>query len=404
MNVSEVRQKFLAHYSGQGYVQRPAYPLIDPFIPHSFLPSAFFKRWVPEIEENNLDKSMRFQCCVRDTDAKLISTGFHLSLFEMAAVVKRCTPESMEAEWGGFVADYLAFITGDMRIDRARLWVTIFGGGEVLGKYRSPDEMSRSLLLGAGFPNEHIVALGVKDNFSALTELEPVGGPRIEIFFDYGSCECDSVCQPGHKKNCSRFMEIGNISFLPYTRVESSGNVMLDAARTPLIGVAVGLERITALVNSERNIMSIPELHDATNVLGITASDGTHKAIDFLRTLGFIIAAGGVPEHGGRGYVVKKFIKEYLIQLSVIGVPFSVTETILLGFLNQYLKFYPNSSARLVAVFKIIDDERNRLGELINKTLLRIDSEPEESHDAITMEKLGVGITQLRKIKAGWDI
>ncbi len=150
------------------------------------------------------------QKCVRTTDIDVIGqTGRHLSFFEMLGNFSFGDYYKREAtEWAWRV------LTEEFRIEKDRLWVTIF---------ETDDEAGDLWRDKVGVSSDRIVKLGEADNFWSAGPTGPCG-PCSEILFDQGeefSCGKPS-CAPGC--DCDRYLEIWNLVFMQYNR-DSDGEL-----------------------------------------------------------------------------------------------------------------------------------------------------------------------------------
>jgi len=361
MTVHEVRNRFIEFYANKGYKQLPAYSLLNPLFPHTFLPSAMLALWVPEIEQADIRQSMRIQGCIRATDIDLISTGNHLTFFEMAAAVV-LTDEELSEVQEKIIGFCFHFLTKVLGIDNRNLWATVFGGDQVFNIFHDADQVSYNIYIKLGIPKERIVIYGATNNFSGIGEKEIVAGPSTELFYDKGlklSC-ANEICLPGHSKTCRRFLELANIVFMIYDR-RTDGNITYLVPRNKKIaGSAVGIERVVSITQRKERVAQIEEIESLLHHLGVVGFDNiiVEELIDAIRTIVFMVGSGAQPGHGGRAYVVKKFIRKYLNLLHLLHLPYSVTENIVKSVIEQYQENYKFLHNKHNTIMQIIDKEQ----------------------------------------------
>ncbi|MDP9340117.1 MAG: alanine--tRNA ligase-related protein, partial [Acidobacteriota bacterium] len=135
-------------------------------------------------------------------------------------------------------------------IDKAKLYVTVFGGAEVApGTTLGVDEEAQKLWLGQNVPAARVVPIpGLKENFWAMGDTGPCG-PCSEIHFDMGAIASDE----GHANcqfpcDCGRYVEIWNLVFMQFNR-DASG--ALTPLPKPSIDTGAGLERLAAVIQGK---------------------------------------------------------------------------------------------------------------------------------------------------------
>lgn len=343
LTIEKVRQKFLDFYGERGFAKLERYPLIHPLFPYSFIPSAVFKLWVPEIEEKNIIQSMRIQPCIRSTDMNFIQTGNHLTFFEMMAVIVTNRETEEGHRW---ITDLChSFLTKVLNVPANNLWATVFEGGQIFNIYCGPDEMTRDIWIQKGIPETHIISYGYQKNFTGKLDSEIVAGPTTELFYDKGKslmCPPPQVCIPGHSDSCHRFVELVNIGLITYDKIKQGDSFVLVPRREKLFGSAIGLERVSYVLQGKKRITQIPEIDYLIRKIDRGEKNRLllEEIVDLVRTLVFMLGAGARPGHGGRAYVVKKFIRRCFNNITILNLSFSVIEDLVFEILHQYESIY----------------------------------------------------------------
>ena len=241
MKSTEVRNGFLQFFHSKGLPVIPSSSLI----PHSDPTLLFTSAGMVQFKANfmGIDKSLKnaatCQKCVRTTD--IDSVGFterHLTFFEMLGNFSFGDYFKNEA-----IAWAWEYLTGVLGISPDKLYVSIYKGG-----IAPRDEEAYNAWL-KYVPKERIFELGEADNFWTMGPTGPCG-PCSEIYYDFGDkgCKnphCDITC------DCGRFVEIWNIVFESYNRLE-------DGSLQPLpqnnIDTGMGLERLCMVMQHKQNI------------------------------------------------------------------------------------------------------------------------------------------------------
>ena len=315
MKSTEVRNGFLQFFHSKGLPVIPSSSLI----PHSDPTLLFTSAGMVQFKANfmGIDKSLKnaatCQKCVRTTD--IDSVGFterHLTFFEMLGNFSFGDYFKNEA-----IAWAWEYLTGVLGISPDKLYVSIYKGG-----IAPRDEEAYNAWL-KYVPKERIFELGEADNFWTMGPTGPCG-PCSEIYYDFGAkgCKnphCDITC------DCGRFVEIWNIVFESYNRLE-------DGSLQPLpqnnIDTGMGLERLCMVMQHKQNIFEtdlFTPLTDAAkkalHIEGKTPLEISALRIiaDHVRSSSFLIAEGILPSNEGRGYILRRLIRRAARYAKLMG-------------------------------------------------------------------------------------
>jgi len=339
MNASEIRRRFVDYYEGMGFQPLPRAPMLHPSIPMSFVMSAGLvqvETSLARAEERPGDQFVLVQECFRHFDLDKVGTdGIHLSLFEMPGAFvfgPNGKADTVQRMW--------ALATSVLGIDKSRIWVSYFNGGEVLGDYLPGDEVTRQAWIKVGMPENRIVGL-VDDNYWVQgggidgVETPRKAGPNTELFYDRGpERACGPDCRPGCK--CGRFVEFSNSLFICREQ-DSQGGSMRPMAE-PFAETVIGTERVAMILQGARSVFdidsyrpSIDAIHSfvhAPNLPEPLVVDSERVIADYLKAL-YVLVADGAPPPGKNG-------RERIVKLLVRGI---VTRQIILGI--QLHEFIP---------------------------------------------------------------
>ncbi|MDD1751233.1 MAG: alanine--tRNA ligase, partial [Methanothrix sp.] len=208
-------------------------------------------------------------------------------------------------------------LTGLFGLPKEKLYASV---------YEEDDEAATLWSELIGLPSERIVRLGAKDNFWQMGDTGPCG-PCSEIIIDQGEdfgCgkpDCRVGC------DCDRYLELWNLVFMQYNRDESGS---LTPLPKPSIDTGMGLERITAVLQSKRTnfdtdifapiisaVASLSGVHYGVN----PQSDISIKVIaDHIRAISFLLAEGLMPSNEGRGYVLRRITRRASRHAKLLGV------------------------------------------------------------------------------------
>ena len=193
-------------------------------------------------------------------------------------------------------------LTEIWKLDKNRLWITIFKDDEETGKlwkrYTDID------------PNR-ILKFGYKDNFWEMGESGPCG-PCTEIHYYTGDNVKD---QSSDGVNLlAEYREIWNLVFIQYNRSEDG---KLHDLPSKHVDTGAGFERLVAILNGKSSNyetdLFTPIIDKIIEISGkkLEFEKGVpHRVIaDHIRMLCFSIADGAMPSNEGRGYVLRRVLR-----------------------------------------------------------------------------------------------
>src|SRR5919106_1838499 len=166
---AELRDGYLSFFEEKGHLRRPSASLVPRADDHStLLTTAGMQPQMPYflgLEEPPAPLTTTVQKCFRTPDIDEVGLdGSHLTFFEMLgnfSFGQYFKQGAIELAW--------EFVFEHMKLDRDRIWVTVFAGDPELGL--GEDEVAIDLWEKIGMPPERIIRLPRADNFWS------VGGP-----------------------------------------------------------------------------------------------------------------------------------------------------------------------------------------------------------------------------------
>ena len=175
-----MRRAFLEFFRDRGHAIVPSSSLVpgnDPTLLFTNAGMVQFKDVFLGKEKRDFTRATSSQRCVRaggkHNDLENVGyTARHHTFFEMLGNFS--FGDYFKREAIGFA---WAFLTETLRLDPARLWVTV---------YRDDDEAADIWLKEIGVPAERCARMGEKSNFWAMGDTGPCG-PCSEIFYDHGA-------------------------------------------------------------------------------------------------------------------------------------------------------------------------------------------------------------------------
>ncbi|HMI50053.1 MAG TPA: alanine--tRNA ligase [Candidatus Saccharimonadales bacterium] len=395
MTGNEIREKFLQFFESKGHRRVRSSSLVphgDPTLLFTNAGMNQFKDVFLGLETREYTRATTAQKCVRagGKHNDLENVGFtkrHHTFFEMMG----------NFSFGDyFKKDAIAYawelITSPewYGIEKAKLYVTVFGGAEVApGNVLGVDEEARDIWAAQNVERERIVPIaGLKDNFWAMGDTGPCG-PCSEIFYDMGV----AASEEGHADckfpcDCGRYVEIWNLVFMQFNR---DANGTLTSLPKPCVDTGMGLERVAAVlqgvISNYDTDLFVPLLKKAAELCGVeygkevkqeegkSGAASLRVIADHGRATTFLITDGVLPSNEGRGYVLKKIMRRAIRHGRLIGATkpflFEMVETVrdLMG--GAYPELKEPAANR---VPQIVLGEETRFGRTLDVGLKKLEA------------------------------
>ena len=385
MECAEIRRRFIEHYRQQGFQLLPRAPMLHPSIPMSFVMSAGLVQVETSLAATKHAAGNKFvlvQDCFRHFDLERVGTdNTHLSLFEMPAAFvfgENARQTVLPRIWD--------FVTNEVGIDPARIWVSYFAGGDVEG-HHIPRDVSTyqtwreigvhdSRLVGLGRPHNYWVQGGgvEHDDGSGLKKC----GANTELFYDMGAEHaCGAACQPGC--GCGRFIEFSNSLFVSH-HLNPQTNT-LTPMDEPFTETVIGNERVAMIAQGAASVFDTAQYRPMIEMIrqSVTRADlpealiqeSLHVIVDHLRALAVLVADGApAPGKDGRARIIKLLLRRILTRQMMLDI--SLTAEILAA-LRQQLSFcHGNEDEQPTsATFDMIRNFLEIEGERFVKTVAR---------------------------------
>ncbi len=359
-SVDQIRQSFLDFFAERSSQIEPSASLIpvDPSILFTIAGMVPFKKMFLGLENKGYTRAASCQRCIRTNDLDNVGrTARHHTFFEMLGNFSfgdYFKPDAIRWGW--------EFITEVMKIDPARLWITI---------YTDDDEAYRIWKDEVGVSPGRIVRLGEEDNFWRMGETGPCG-PCSEILIDLGEDRgCGKpTCAVGC--DCDRFLELWNLVFTQY---DCRADGMLSPLPMRNIDTGLGLERLASVIQGKDNNYEIdnilPIIEYTARLSNIRykqdeASDVAWKVIaDHVRAATFLISDGVFPANEGRGYVLRRLIRRAIQNGRKLGLK-NLFLFQLVGVVVDLMKrAYPELVEKREHISQVVKSEEERFSETL---------------------------------------
>jgi alanyl-tRNA synthetase len=317
MNAQEIRQTFLSFFSSKEHQTVPSAPMVVKDDPTLMFTNAGMNQFKDIFLGNSPVKFPRIansQKCLRvsgkHNDLEEVGHDtYHHTMFEMLgnwSFGNYFKKEAIEWAW--------ELLTGVYKIDKDRLYVTIFGGDE-------GDKLEADMEA-YGFWKQHIAEDRIlrgskKDNFWEMGDSGPCG-PCSEIHVDIRDDSERQKIDGATLVNMGDplVIEIWNLVFMEFNRLANGSLQPLPAKH---VDTGMGFERLCMVLQKKQSNYDTdvfqPLIAEISSISGIPygkspKSDVAMRVIaDHLRAIAFAIADGQLPSNNKAGYVIRRILR-----------------------------------------------------------------------------------------------
>lgn len=341
MKTSDIRAKYLQFFASRGHAVIPAAPIVPLDDPTTLFTSSGMQPLVPYLKGQAHPMGTRLvdsQPSFRAEDIEDTGDNRHTCMFEMLGNWSLGDYfKSEQLPW------FYEFMTQEVRLDPARLYVTVFEGDqfaarddEAIAIWQKVFNTTAPAKKGSdGFDkNTKIYMYPANKNWwsragvPANMPVGEIGGPDSEMFYDFGealqihetSPWKDELCHVNC--DCGRFLEIGNSVFMQFEKT-ATGFRPLPKQNVDYGG---GLERIAAASNNDPDVFKIDIF--VPIIRAIEASSGKsylgnevpmRVIADHLRAATFMMSEGLEPSNKMQGYVLRRLLRRAAVKARELG-------------------------------------------------------------------------------------
>jgi len=383
MTSAEIRQQFLDFFASKQHKIVPSAPIVVKNDPTLLFTNAGMNQFKDYFLGNKKPAFTR----IADTQKCLRVSGKHNDLEEVGVDTYHHTMFEMLGNWSFgdyFKAEAIAWswelLTDIYKLDKSRLYVTVFEGDEKEGIPASTLALAEWRKL---VPQEHIIYGNKKDNFWEMGDTGPCG-PCSEIHVD---CRTEEEIKkiPGRdlvNKDHPQVIEIWNNVFIQYNRLKDGSLVPLPARH---VDTGMGFERLVRVIqgkqsNYDTDIFTgtFAAIENATGKQYDRSDSKQAIAFrviaDHIRAIGFTIADGQLPANTGAGYVIRRILRRAVrYYYSYLDYKQPLLYKLMPVLATQFEKVFPELHHQIDFVSKVVREEEEAFLRTLDKGLKRID-------------------------------
>ena len=387
MNAYEIRNSFLDFFRSKEHTIVPSAPIVVKNDPTLMFTNAGMNQFKDIFLGNQPAKWNR----AADTQKCLRVSGKHNDLEEVGHDTYHHTMFEMLGNWS--FGDYFKreaiayaweYLTEVVKIDKDRLYVTVFGGDEKDGQ---PADMEAYGYWKEHVSEDRIIYGNKKDNFWEMGETGPCG-PCSEIHIDLRDDEARKQIAGRElvNKDDPQVIEIWNLVFMQYNRMANGQLVELPAKH---VDTGMGFERLVRVLqgktsNYDTDVFQ-PIIQAIAKMSGIEygKAENTDVAMrvvaDHLRAVSFAIADGQLPSNNGAGYVIRRVLRRAVrYGFTFLGFEEPFVCNLLPILVGQMEHNYPEIKKQQELVGKVIREEEASFLRTLAQGIKRFESYVEQ--------------------------
>jgi len=366
MTASEVRESFLEFFRSKNHKIVPSAPMVVKNDPTLMFTNAGMNQFKDIILGNEPIKNPR----VADSQKCLRVSGKHNDLEEVGHDTYHHTMFEMLGNWSFgdyFKEDAIAFawefLTEVIKLDKDRLYVTIFEGAP---DENVPRDEEAFAAWATHIDPSRIINGNKHDNFWEMGDTGPCG-PCSEIHFDMRPDEERKKINGRDLVNHDdpQVIEIWNLVFMQFNRM-ADGH--LELLPNHHVDTGMGFERLVRAVqkktsNYDTDVFT-PILDKIAELTGVKygTSEKTDIAMrvmaDHIRTIAFSITDGQQPSNNKAGYVIRRILRRAVrYNYTFLNGREATLYKLLPTLVETMGKAYPELVAQQELVAKVIKQE-----------------------------------------------
>ena len=430
MTSADIRKQFLDFFAARGHQIVASAPIVVKNDPTLLFTNAGMNQFKDYFLGNKKPDSAR----VADTQKCLRVSGKHNDLEEVGVDTYHHTMFEMLGNWSFgdyFKKEAIAWswelLTGVYKLDKDRLYVTIFEGDAKEGLPKDEEAFAEWKKVIA---EDRILMGNKKDNFWEMGDTGPCG-PCTEIHVD---CRSDDERKAVAGKTLvnndhPQVIEIWNNVFMQFNRLKDGSLQPLPAQH---VDTGMGFERLVRVIQGKQSNYDTDVF---TGTIAATEKitgkkydySNSKEAIafrvlaDHIRAIAFTIADGQLPANNGAGYVIRRILRRAVrYYYSYLDYKQPLLHQLLPLLAKQFETVFPELQKQLEFVSKVVKEEEDAFLKTLEKGILNFNERIKLNEEMIYPTKkifdgvsafilfdtfgFPIDLTQLMAKEIGWDV
>lgn len=395
MKANEIRKCFLDFFKSKNHVVVPSAPIVVKNDPTLMFTNAGMNQFKDVFLGNKSPKAPR----VADIQKCLRVSGKHNDLEEVGRDTYHHTMFEMMGNWS--FGDYFKeeaiawaweFLTEVLKIDKERLYVTVFGGDPKDGL--DPDNEAFTFWK-KHIDESRIIYGSKKDNFWEMGDTGPCG-PCSEIHIDIRSDEDRNAVNGKDlvNKDNPEVIEIWNLVFIQFNRLANGSLVNLPAKH---VDTGMGFERLVRVMQNKKSNYDTdifqPVIQTIAEMADVRYGDDEQKDIamrvvaDHLRAVSFALSDGQLPSNNGAGYVIRRILRRAVrYGYTFLGFTEPFMYKLLPVLVDEMGEQYPELLTQQTLVSKVMHEEESSFLRTLSQGIRRFESYVEQNVSLKTID------------------
>ena len=393
LTAKEIREAFLDFFKNKDHQIVASAPLVvknDPTLLFINSGMAPFKDYFLGIGKPSSPRIADTQKCLR-------VSGKHNDLEEVGVDTYHHTMFEMLGNWSFgdyFKTEAIAWswelLTEVLKLDKDRLYVTIFEGNEA---ENIPKDVEAYNEWKKVIAEDRILLGNKKDNFWEMGDTGPCG-PCTEIHVDCRPDDERKTVDGASLVNADhpQVIEIWNNVFIQYNRKKDNSLELLPAKH---VDTGMGFERLVRVIQGKSSNYDTDVFSgtiEATEKIVNKKYDrsDSKEAIafrvlaDHIRAVSFTIADGQLPSNTGAGYVIRRILRRAVrYYFSYLDRKEPLLHLLVPVLAKQFEHVFPELQSQVEFVSKVILEEENSFLKTLDNGLKRLDVIIKESDKMI---------------------
>ncbi len=388
MTAKEIRQSYKDFFESKNHKIVPSAPMVVKDDPTLMFTNAGMNQFKDIILGNVPIKYSR----IADSQKCLRVSGKHNDLEEVGHDTYHHTMFEMLGNWS--FGDYFKkeaiewaweYLTGVLKMDTGRLYVTVFEGSPKEGLERDDEA--------AGYwekylPADRIINGNKKDNFWEMGDTGPCG-PCSEIHVDLRP-DAERKAVAGItlvNHDHPQVIEIWNLVFMQFNRKADDS---LEGLPAKVIDTGMGFERLCMAIQGKTSnydtdvfqpiIRSIGTITENTYGEDLKKDIAMRVIADHIRTISFSITDGQLPSNAKAGYVIRRILRRAVrYGYTFLGQKKAFMYRLIPALIDTMGDAYPELVAQKDLIEKVIKEEEDSFLRTLETGIRLLDKVMEET-------------------------